>query len=191
MHLTCFDTALLYQLPLSVMTLCYLPSLWRVSMFVFWAIAKSAVFPIIVVSKNKIYPEFILYGWTRWNSNVNILIFWDTDFWLSLALSSNHQNKKTLEMFYFTCNESKIYESFTFWNKLQEKMNFFTIFIFFLDVPVFMGKNLAVMQNSRSCRFLLKWLYLNVKMCRTKVNVTPSALYPNIFILMLNKWGLF
>ncbi len=33
-------------------------------------------------------------------------------------------------MFYFTYNESKIYESFTFWNKLQEKMNFFTIFKF-------------------------------------------------------------
>ncbi len=29
-----------------------------------------------------------------WNSNVNIQIFWDTDFWLSLAVSSNHQNKK-------------------------------------------------------------------------------------------------
>ncbi len=42
-------------------------------------------------------------------------------------------------MFYFKCNESKIYESFTFWNKLEEKMNFFTIFNFFLDVPVFMG----------------------------------------------------
>ncbi len=27
-----------------------------------------------------------------WNSNVNILIFWDTDFLLSLAVSSNHQN---------------------------------------------------------------------------------------------------
>ncbi len=27
-----------------------------------------------------------------WNVNVNILIFWDTDFWLSLAVSSNHQN---------------------------------------------------------------------------------------------------
>ncbi len=27
-----------------------------------------------------------------WNSNVNILIFSDTDFWLSLAVSSNHQN---------------------------------------------------------------------------------------------------
>ncbi len=27
-----------------------------------------------------------------WNLNVNIQIFWDTDFWLSLAVSSNHQN---------------------------------------------------------------------------------------------------
>ncbi len=27
-------------------------------------IAKSAVFSIIVVSKNKRYPEFILYGWS-------------------------------------------------------------------------------------------------------------------------------
>ncbi len=57
-----------------------------------------------------------------WNSNVNILIFSDTDFWLSLAVSSNHQNEnqKTFEMFYFTCNEYKIYENCTFWNKLQE-----------------------------------------------------------------------
>ncbi len=31
-------------------------------MFVFWIIARSAVFSIIVVSKNKRYPEFILYG---------------------------------------------------------------------------------------------------------------------------------
>ncbi len=34
-------------------------------------------------------------------------------------------------MFYFTCNESKIYESLTFWNKLQEKNYFFTIFKLF------------------------------------------------------------
>ncbi len=33
-------------------------------------------------------------------------------------------------MFYFTCNESKIYESFTFWNNLQENMNFFMTFLF-------------------------------------------------------------
>ncbi len=60
LHLICFDTALCEQPHLSVMTFCDLPSLWRVSMFVFWIIAKSAVFPIIVVSKNKRYPEFIL-----------------------------------------------------------------------------------------------------------------------------------
>ncbi len=64
LHLICFDTALCKQPHLSVMTLCDLPSLWRVSMFVFWIIAKSAVFPIIVISKNKRYPEFILYGWS-------------------------------------------------------------------------------------------------------------------------------
>ncbi len=28
----------------------------------------------------------------NWKSNVNILIFWVTDFWLSWAVSSNHQN---------------------------------------------------------------------------------------------------
>ncbi len=91
LHLICFDTALLEQPPHSVMTLCDLSSLWRVSMIVFLTIAKSAVFPIIVVSKNKRYTEFILYVRMviYWNSNVNILIFWDTDLWLSLAVSSN------------------------------------------------------------------------------------------------------
>ncbi len=64
LHLICFDTALCEQPPLSVMTFCDFPSLWRVSIIVFWTIAKSAVFPIIVDSKNKIYPEFILDGWT-------------------------------------------------------------------------------------------------------------------------------
>ncbi len=62
LHLICFDTALLEQPPLSVMTLFDLPSLWRVSMIIFWAIAKLAVFPIIVVSKNKRYTECIVYG---------------------------------------------------------------------------------------------------------------------------------
>ncbi len=51
-----FESALLASI--------HLPSLWRASMFVFWIIAKSAVFPIIVVSKNKRYPAFILYGWS-------------------------------------------------------------------------------------------------------------------------------
>ncbi len=64
LHLICFDTALLEQPPLSVMTLCDLPSLWRASIIVFWIIVKSAVFPIIVVSKNKRYPHFIQYEWS-------------------------------------------------------------------------------------------------------------------------------
>ncbi len=60
LHSICFDTALCKQPHLSVMTLCDLPSLWRASMFVFWTIANSAVFSIIVVSKNKRYLGFIL-----------------------------------------------------------------------------------------------------------------------------------
>ncbi len=35
------------------MTLCDFPSLWRVLMIIFWTIAKSAVFLIIVIIKNK------------------------------------------------------------------------------------------------------------------------------------------
>ncbi len=37
-------------------------------------------------------------------------------------------------MFYFTCNESKIYESFTFWNNCCEL--FHNILIYW-DAPVF------------------------------------------------------
>ncbi len=58
LHSICFDTAHCKQPHLSVMTLCDLPSLWRVSMIIFWIIANSAVFSIIVVSKKR-YPEFI------------------------------------------------------------------------------------------------------------------------------------
>ncbi len=39
-------------------------------------------------------------------------------------------------MFYFTCNESKIYERFTFWNKLQKKELFHDILIYW-DAPVY------------------------------------------------------
>ncbi len=38
-------------------------------------------------------------------------------------------------MFYFTCNESRIYESLTFWNKLWKKKLFHEIQIFW-DAPV-------------------------------------------------------
>ncbi len=41
-------------------------------------------------------------------------------------------------MFYFTCNESKIYESFTFRNNLQEKNELFHDILIHWDAPVYM-----------------------------------------------------
>ncbi len=72
--------------------------------------------------EQKIPTIYTVWMVIYWNSNVNIRIFWHTDFWLSLAVSS--------KVFYFTCNESNIYESFTFWNKLQEKKILFHYVLF-------------------------------------------------------------
>ncbi len=127
LNLICFDTALLEQPPpFSNDPLCLtlfvedvndrLLDHYQVSSVPHYCAFKEQEIPRIYTVRVVIY----------WNTNVNIIIFWDTDFWLSLAVSS-----KKLFKFYFTCNESKIYESFTFWIKLQEKMNFFTIFFFF------------------------------------------------------------
>ncbi len=53
-------------------------------MFVFSIITKSAVIPIIVVSKNKIYPQCILYGWsfieTQMQSESHYLYVVEIDF---------------------------------------------------------------------------------------------------------------
>ncbi len=38
-------------------------------------------------------------------------------------------------MFYFTCNESRIYGSFTFWNKLQFKNELFHDILIVWDAP--------------------------------------------------------
>ncbi len=46
--LTCLDTALCEQPASLVMNVCGLPSLWRVSMIVFWTTVRSAVFPMFV-----------------------------------------------------------------------------------------------------------------------------------------------
>ncbi len=53
-------------------------------------------------------------------AQVALIVAFRSSFWLSLAVSYNHQNvyKKTFEVFYFTCNE------------------FFHYIQFFLDVPV-------------------------------------------------------
>ncbi len=46
--LSCLDTALCEQPASLAMNVCGLPSLWRVSMIVFWTTVRSAVFPVIV-----------------------------------------------------------------------------------------------------------------------------------------------
>ncbi len=46
--LTCLDTALCEQPASLAMNVCGLPSLWRVSMIVFWTTVRSAVFYMIV-----------------------------------------------------------------------------------------------------------------------------------------------
>ncbi len=53
LHLICFDTALLEQPLLSVMTLCDLPSLWRVSLIVFWTIAKQQCAPLLCFQRKR------------------------------------------------------------------------------------------------------------------------------------------
>ncbi len=58
-------------------------------------------------------------------------------------------------MFYFTCNESKIYESFTFWNKLQEKNELFHDILIYWDAPVIqVWNNLKVSKWWQDFHFL-------------------------------------
>ncbi len=58
-------------------------------MIVFWTITKSAVIPIIGNFKEQeIHTIYTLWMVIYWNSNVNILIFWDTDFLLSLLITN-------------------------------------------------------------------------------------------------------
>ncbi len=79
LHLICFDTALLEQPPLSVMThlLCGgcqwsssgpLPS-QQCSLLLWFQRTRDT---------QNLYCWMAIY----WNSNVNIVIFWDTDLWL-------------------------------------------------------------------------------------------------------------
>ncbi len=63
-------------------------------------------------------------------------------------------------MFYFTCNESKIYESFTFWNKLQEFFLLFHDILIYWDAPV----------NAVPLNFLL------FKESRKSVSISPKIL---------------
>ncbi len=91
LHLICFDTALCKQPHLSDL-------LW-LTLFVegvnvcLLDYCQVSILPHYCGFKEQEIPR-IYTAWMviYWNSNVNILIFWDTDFWLSWAVNSNHQN---------------------------------------------------------------------------------------------------
>ncbi len=90
LHLICFDTALLEQLSLSV-------TMW-LTLFVEGVNDRlldlcqvSSVPHYCAFKEQQISRMYTVWMVIYWNSNVNILIFSDTDFWLSLAVSSNHQ----------------------------------------------------------------------------------------------------
>ncbi len=79
LHLICFDTARCKHPHLSVMTLCDLPSLWRAWMFIYHCQLSSLLH--YCGFKEQEIPGIYTVGMViNWNSNVNILIFWDTDF---------------------------------------------------------------------------------------------------------------
>ncbi len=88
LHLICFDTAtpfsndpLWLTLFMEGVNVCLLDHCQVSSLFHYCGFKEQEI------------PGIYTVGMViNWNSNVNILIFWDTDFWLSWAVSSNHQN---------------------------------------------------------------------------------------------------
>ncbi len=82
LHLICFDTALLEQSPLSVMTLCDLPSLEGINDCLLDHCQVSSV-PHYCGFKEQYIPRmYTVWMVIYWNSNANILIIWDIDFLL-------------------------------------------------------------------------------------------------------------
>ncbi len=59
--LTCLDTALCEQPASLAMNVCDLPSMWRVSLIVFWTTIRLAVFPMIVFLYFNIHLIFLIY----------------------------------------------------------------------------------------------------------------------------------
>ncbi len=88
LHLICFDTALLEQPPFSVMTL----FVEGVNDRLLDHCQVSSVPHYCAFKEQEILRIYTVWMVIYWNSNVNVLIFRYTDFWLSLAVSSNHKN---------------------------------------------------------------------------------------------------
>ncbi len=123
---------------LSVMTLCDLPSLWGVNDRLLDHCQVSSVPHYCGFKEQEIPRIYNLWMVIYWNSNVNILIFWETDFWLSLAVSSNQQNwnKKTLKCFTFHVMNLKYMKVSLFEISYKKTFSPYSIFC---DIPVYAG----------------------------------------------------
>ncbi len=82
----------------------------------------------------------------NWNSNVNILIFWDTDFWLSWAVSSDPQ----YFLIFFKCFTLHVmnlkYMKVSLFEISYKKKLFHDILIYW-DAPVSDKKNGCTVPN--------------------------------------------
>ncbi len=92
LHLICFDTALLEQPPFSNGPLWLTLFVEGVNDRLLDHCQVSSVPHYCGFKEQEIPRIYTVWMVIFWNSNVNILIFWETNFWLSLAVSSNHQN---------------------------------------------------------------------------------------------------
>ncbi len=93
LHLICFDTALCKQPHLSVMTPLWLTLFMEgVNVRLLDHCQVSSLLHYCGFKEQEIPGMYTVWIVINWNSNVNILIFWDTDIWLSWAVNSNHQN---------------------------------------------------------------------------------------------------
>ncbi len=92
LHLICFDTALCKQPPFSNDPLWHTLFVEGVNVHLLDHCQVSSLLHYCGFKEQEIPGIYTVGMVINWNSNVNILIFWDTDFWLSWAVSSNHQN---------------------------------------------------------------------------------------------------
>ncbi len=91
LHLICFDTALLEQPPPFSIDPLWLTFFVKGVNDRFLDHCQVSSVPHYCAFKEQEMPRmYTVWMVIYWNSNVNILIFWDTDFWLSLAVSSNN-----------------------------------------------------------------------------------------------------
>ncbi len=101
-----------------------------------------------------------------WNSNVNILIFWDTYFWLSLAVSSNHQNENFWSVTLHVMN-LKYEFHFLKWVKREN----FSPYSIYLDIPVHSSPPIQRSLKFNGITFCMISLYLKIK-ASSKCNLT-------------------